>query len=88
MICNTNQDIFKYWGYYKHVIKNERVKQMNKKAATATRTIGAIMAVGGAAAMIGSAMGGNKSSKKQIKKTADKAVKTITGIMDSIQSMM
>lgn len=61
---------------------------MNKKMATTTRTIGAIMAVGGAAAMIGSAMGSSKSSKKQIKKTADRAVKTINGIIDSVQAMM
>lgn len=61
---------------------------MNKKTASVTKTIGAIMAVGGAAAMIGSAMSGGMSSKKQLKKTADKAVKTISGIMDSMQSMM
>ncbi len=61
---------------------------MNKKMMTATKTIGAIMAVGGAAAMIGSAMTTNKSTKKQIKKTADKTMKTINGVLDSIQSMM
>lgn len=61
---------------------------MNKKTATATKTIGAIMAVGGTAAMIGSAMSGGKSSKKQLKKTADKAVKTISEIMDTVQSIM
>lgn len=55
---------------------------------TATKTIGTIMAVGGAAAMIGSAMMSNNSTKKQIKKTADKTVKTINGILDGIQSMM
>lgn len=61
---------------------------MKKKTATATKAIGAIMAVGGAAAMIGSAMSSGMSTKKQMKKTADKAVKTIAGIMDSVQSMM
>ena len=61
---------------------------MNKKTMTTTKTIGAIMAVGGAAAMIGSAMMSNNSTKKQIKKTADKTVKTINGILDGIQSMM
>ena len=29
-----------------------------------------------------------KSTKKQIKKTADKTMKTINGVLDSIQSMM
>lgn len=61
---------------------------MNKKTMTATKTIGTIMAVGGAAAMIGSAMMSNNSTKKQIKKTADKTVKTINGILDGIQAMM
>lgn len=60
---------------------------MNKKAMTATKAIGAIMAVGGTAAMIGSAMG-NNSTKKQIKKTAGKAMKTLNGVLDGIQSMM
>ncbi len=61
---------------------------MNKKASNAAKTIGAIMAIGGTAAMIGSAMTGGSSTKKQIKKTADKAVKTINGILDGVQSMM
>ena len=39
---------------------------MNKKMMTATKTIGAVMAVGGAAAMIGSAMSNKKSTKKQM----------------------
>lgn len=60
---------------------------MNKKAMTATKAIGAIMAVGGAAAVIGSSMNKN-STKKQIKKTAGKAMKTINGVLDGIQSMM
>ena len=38
---------------------------MNKKMMTATKTIGAVMLAGGAAAMIGSAMTTNKSTKKQ-----------------------
>lgn len=53
-----------------------------------TKTVGTIMAVGGAAAMIGSAMMSNNSTKKQMKKTADKAMKTINGVLDGIQSMM
>lgn len=55
---------------------------------TAAKAIGAMMAVGGAAAMIGTSMTGKSATKKQVKKTADKAVKTINGIIDGIQSMM
>lgn len=61
---------------------------MNKKTMSATKTIGAIMAVGGAAAMIGSAMMSTNSTKRQMKKTAGKAMKTINGVIDGIQSMM
>ena len=61
---------------------------MNKKTVNATKTIGAVMAVGGAAAMIGSAMMSTNSTKKQIKKTANKAMKTIGDVLDGIQSMM
>lgn len=61
---------------------------MNKKTMSVTKTVGTIMAVGGAAAMIGSAMMSNNSTKKQMKKTADKAMKTINGVLDGIQSMM
>lgn len=61
---------------------------MNKKTMNVTKAIGAVMAVGGAAAMIGSAMGSKNSTKKQIRKTADKAMKTINGVLDGIQSMM
>ena len=39
---------------------------MNKKSMTAAKTIGAVMAVGGAAAMIGSAMMSTNSTKKQM----------------------
>lgn len=61
---------------------------MNKKTMTATKTIGAIMAVGGAAAMIGSAVMTNGSTKRQMKKTANKAIKTIGDVLDGIQGMM
>lgn len=61
---------------------------MNKKTMNATKAIGAVMAVGGAAAVIGSAMSNKNSTKKQIKKTADKAMKTINGVLDGIQGMM
>ena len=62
---------------------------MTKKTMNVTKTIGAIMAVGGAAAMIGSAMmSNNNATKKQVKRTANKAFKTINGVLDGIQSMI
>lgn len=61
---------------------------MNKKTMNATKTIGAIMAVGGAAAIISSAVMTNGSTKRQMKKTANKAMKTIGDVLDGIQSMM
>ena len=61
---------------------------MNKKTMSVTKTVGTIMAVGGAAAMIGSAMMNNNSTKRQMKKTAGKAIKTINGVLDGIQGMM
>lgn len=60
---------------------------MTKRATMATKTIGALMAIGGTAALISSSMGAS-SSKKMMKKKTEKAVKTITGIIDSIQSVM
>ncbi|MBR5232741.1 MAG: hypothetical protein IKW03_00895 [Clostridia bacterium] len=62
---------------------------MTKKTMNVTKTIGAIMAVGGAAAMVGSAMmSSNNATKKQVKRTANKAFKTINGVLDGIQSMI
>lgn len=60
---------------------------MTKRVTMAAKTVGAVMAVGGAAALLSSSMS-NRASKKQIKKKADKAVKTITGIVESIQAVM
>ena len=61
---------------------------MNKKTMNITKAVGTVMAVGGAAAMIGSAMMNNNSTKKQLKKTANKTMKTINNVLDSIQGMM
>lgn len=61
---------------------------MTNKTMSAAKALGAIMTAGGAAVMIGTAMSSGKSTKKQIRKTADKAVKTINSIIDSVQSMM
>lgn len=60
---------------------------MTKRVTMATKTIGAVMAVGGAVALLSSSIS-NTSSKRQMKKKADKAVKTITGVIESIQSVM
>lgn len=60
---------------------------MTKRVTMATKTLGALMAVGGAAALISSSVS-SSSSKRQMKKKADKAVKTITGVIESIQSVM
>lgn len=61
---------------------------MTNKTMSAAKALGAIMTAGGAAVMIGTAMSSGKSTKKQIRKTADKAVKTLNSIIDSVQSMM
>ncbi len=60
---------------------------MTKRETMATKTLGAVMAVGGAAALLSASMS-SSTSKRQMKKKADKAVKTITGIIESIQSVM
>lgn len=63
---------------------------MTKKFENIMKGVGAVMAVGGTAAMIGSAVSSSSSSstKKKVKKTADKAVKTINDIIDGVSSMM
>lgn len=60
---------------------------MTKRTTMATKTIGAVMAIGGAAALLSSSIS-SSSTKRQMKKKTDKAVKTITGIVESIQSVM
>lgn len=63
---------------------------MKKKTENIIKGVGAVMAVGGTAAMIGSAVmnSGSTSTKKKVKKTADKAVKTINDIIDGVTGMM
>ena len=57
---------------------------MTKKTASALKGIGAVMAVGGTAAMIGSAVTSTPSAKKKAKKTAAKALKTVNDIIDGV----
>lgn len=87
LICNIKWIFFASVGNILVQFKNERMFLMTKKTMTAAKMIGAVMAVGGTAAMLTGAMSGS-SSKRQVKKTADKAVKAINGIIDGIQSMM
>ncbi len=63
---------------------------MTKKIENIMKGVGAVMAVGGTAAMIGSAVSSSSSlsTKKKVKKTADKAVKKINDIIDGVSSMM
>lgn len=50
--------------------------------------IGTVMAIGGTAAAISSAMSGSNAAKRKMKKTAVKALKTMNNIMDGVQSML
>ena len=63
---------------------------MKKKTENIIKGVGAVMGGGGTAAMIGSAVmnSGSTSTKKKVKKTADKAVKTINDIIDGVTGMM
>lgn len=61
---------------------------MTRKATNTAKAIGAVMAAGSAAVMLAATAAGKNNTKKQIKKTADKAVKTVNGILDGIQGVM
>lgn len=69
------------------IIFEKGEKIMTKRATMAAKTIGAVMAIGGTAALISSSMGAS-SSKKMMKKKTAKAIKNITDIVNSIQSVM
>lgn len=60
---------------------------MTNKTENALKIGGAMMAVGTAAAVAAGVMKA-KSPKSKIKKFAKKSAKTMTGIMDNMQSMM
>ena len=60
---------------------------MNSQMNTAMKAVGMSLAVGGAVAMVGSAMKG-KSTKRKAKKAAKKAVNTFTNLVDNMQYMM
>ncbi len=59
---------------------------MKKQTEKTMKTVGASLAIGAAAAMIGSVM--NDSTAKNMKKTAKKAMNTFSNIVDNMQSMM
>ncbi|GEM_PF-1659016 len=59
---------------------------MKKQTEKTMKAVGASLALGAAAAMIGSAM--NDDPMKNMKKTAKKAMNTFSNIVDNMQSMM
>lgn len=61
---------------------------MKSKATSVVKGIGAAMAIGGTAAVVGSTMFGGAASKRKAKKTAAKAVKTVENIIGGVQGMM
>lgn len=64
---------------------------MNSKTSDTMKTIGCVMATGGAIMLGAGLMQGNrvkKAAKKKIKKTADMAMNTVDGILSGMQNMM
>ncbi len=59
---------------------------MKKQTEKTMKAVGASLALGAAAAMIGSAM--NDDPMKNMKKTAKKAVNTFSNMVENMQSMM
>lgn len=59
---------------------------MKKQTEKTMKAVGASLALGTAAAMIGSVM--NDDPMKNMKKTAKKAVNTFSNMVENMQSMM
>ena len=59
---------------------------MKKQTEKTMKAVGASLALGAAAAMIGSVM--NDEPMKNMKKTAKKAVNTFSNMVENMQSMM
>jgi hypothetical protein len=59
---------------------------MKKQTEKTMKAVGASLALGAAAAMIGSVM--NDDPMKNMKKTAKKAVNTFSNMVENMQSMM
>lgn len=57
---------------------------MTKKTAKMMKTVGATLAVASAVAMVSGAKGDNTSTKKMVKKTAQK----VSDIVDTVSSFM
>ncbi|HOA33830.1 MAG: hypothetical protein GXY95_08160 [Clostridiales bacterium] len=60
---------------------------MTKKTTNLMKGVGAALAIGGTAAVIGSMMNSTRNTRKA-KKTATKAVKTVENIIDSVQDII
>ena len=64
--------------------------KMAQSGSTAKNVMVALAVGGAAAAVSGAMMGSNnsrKKAKKNVKKSAAKAMKTVSGIMDDVSSM-
>ncbi len=61
---------------------------MSDKLNGVLKTGGAVMAVGGSAAIIAGLVGGSKSGKAKMKKMAHKSMKAMDGILDSVQDWL
>lgn len=60
---------------------------MTGKTGTVVKSLGVGMAIGGAAAMMCSAMM-TPRAKRQTKKNAEKIMKNMSGFVDSVQTMV
>jgi gas vesicle protein len=60
---------------------------VNGKSSSALRGVGLGLAIGGATAMLGNGMM-SRSSKRKIKKNANKAFKTMTDFVDNAQNII
>ena len=64
---------------------------MNSRTSDTMKTIGCVMATGGAIMLGAGMLKGNstkKAAKKKIKKTADIAMNTVDGILSGMQNFM
>lgn len=61
---------------------------MSHNTGKAAKTIGISMAAIGAAAAIGGAMMGNRSTMAKAKKSAGKMAKSVSGLIDDVRYMM
>ena len=60
---------------------------MKAKTSALAKSMAIGLAVGGATAAVSKMMMGNRTTMKKAKKNAAKAMKTVSGVMDSMSSM-